>query len=72
MDEQKKKENDLSQQLAKLLSDNAGVEQSGHSAPYKCNVCGLRVAWTFILPFIKKSGMCPDCWHNDGEASDNK
>lgn len=70
MNDQKKKEDELNAKIAKLLSDNAAHEQSGHSAPYKCNVCGNRVNYTFILPFIKASGMCPDCWHNDGEASD--
>ena len=66
MDDQKKKENELSAELAKLISNNTH-EQSGHSQPYKCAECGLRVNYTFILPWIKSSGKCPDCWHKEGE-----
>jgi predicted Zn-ribbon and HTH transcriptional regulator len=67
MDELKKKNDEQARQIAKLLSDNASLEQSGHSQPYKCNVCGNRVSYTFIMQCIKKTGMCPSCYHNDGE-----
>lgn len=67
MDEAKKKEKEQSGAIAKLISDNAAYEQSGTSQPYKCNNCGERVSYTFILPFIKASGKCPDCWYRDGE-----
>lgn len=30
---------------------------------YKCYSCGDRVNYNFIMPFIKKSGLCPNCWH---------
>lgn len=63
----KKKEKEQNAAIAKLIGDNAAHEQSGYSQPYKCNACGNRVSYTFILPFIKESGMCPDCWHKDGE-----
>jgi len=32
---------------------------------YKCLSCNNRVNYTFILPFVKSSGLCPDCWHKD-------
>lgn len=36
-----------------------------HGVPegYKCYNCGNNVNYTFILPFLKASGLCPDCWH---------
>jgi hypothetical protein len=67
MDEAKKKENEQNAQIAKLISENAHHEQSGHSQPYKCAMCGERVSWTFILPFLKARGICPDCFWKEGE-----
>lgn len=32
---------------------------------YKCYSCGNNVNWMFIMPFIKNSGLCPDCWHEE-------
>jgi hypothetical protein len=67
MDELKKKNDEQAKLIAKMLSDNANIEQTGHSAPYKCSSCNTRVSYTFILPFIKATGLCPSCFHNDGE-----
>lgn len=40
--------------------------------PYKCNLCDDRVNYTFILPFIRKSGLCPDCYCKNEEEQDGK
>lgn len=37
--------------------------EQGVPSGYKCYSCGNNVNYTFILPFIQKSGLCPDCWH---------
>lgn len=29
---------------------------------YKCNSCGLKMNFTFVLPFIKATGLCVDCF----------
>lgn len=65
MSDESKKEKELNTELAKLINQNSH-EQSGHSQPYKCGVCGDRVSYTFLLPYIKASGLCPNCWHKEG------
>jgi hypothetical protein len=32
---------------------------------YKCYSCGDRVNFTFVMPFLKASGLCPNCWNKD-------
>lgn len=32
---------------------------------YKCYSCGNNVNYIFIMQFIKDSGLCPDCWHEE-------
>lgn len=29
---------------------------------YRCGLCNNRVNFTFLMKFIKDSGLCPDCW----------
>jgi predicted Zn-ribbon and HTH transcriptional regulator len=65
--EQKQKDNDAAAEIAKLVDENSRLKESHLSQPYKCNKCGDRVSYTFILPFIKNSGLCPDCFSKDGE-----
>jgi DNA-directed RNA polymerase subunit RPC12/RpoP len=67
MDDLKKKEKEQTAAIAKLVSENAHHEQSGYSQPYRCANCNERVNYTFILPFLKARGICPDCWHKEGE-----
>lgn len=43
------------------------VEEDGWDKPYKCGLCDERVNFTFILPFLKNSGLCPDCYWKDNE-----
>lgn len=30
---------------------------------YKCGKCGMTVSFMFIMPVIKASGLCPNCFH---------
>lgn len=63
---QNQKQNDLqkeNEKLQKQLEENDGA----WSQAYKCNQCGNSVNFAFILPFIKASGLCPDCFTPDEE-----
>lgn len=42
-------------------------ENNDWDQPYKCNICGSRVNYTFIMAKIKSSGLCPDCFNKDEE-----
>ena len=49
------------------LNETKQEQEKNNHEPYKCNQCGDRVSYTFILPFIKASGLCPNCFNEDVE-----
>lgn len=66
-----KKHNELSEDEFNKIREKIREEHNIETpSVYKCNLCGTRVNFTFILPFIKESGMCPDCFSNDTEDLD--
>lgn len=40
-------------------------QKTEDNQPYRCKICGDRVSYNFILKFIKDSGLCPNCFHED-------
>lgn len=49
-------------ELQKKLADEKNRQSiENDNGPYKCNECGNRVSYTFIMKFIRDSGLCPDC-----------
>lgn len=65
MNDQKK----LNEKLQKE-NDRLNEERDSWAGPYKCNSCGNNVNYTFILKFIKESGLCPDCFNKEDEPKD--
>lgn len=50
------------EQLKKSLKEKSDDSWPG---PYKCNDCGMRVSYTFVLPFLRSQGLCPDCFNKE-------
>lgn len=51
---------ELMAELVKQAEDqNSGSEFN----PYTCGKCNMPVKFTYILGFIKKSGLCPSCYN---------
>jgi rubrerythrin len=51
--------------MKKTRETNEKEQKTEDNQPYKCNICGDRVSYNFILKFIKDSGLCPNCFHED-------
>lgn len=51
---------DDKKELDDLKSENEDLKRN--NSPYKCAACGDRVNFTYILPFLRATGLCPNCW----------
>lgn len=55
----------MSEKKTREINEEQKEIQDESNQPYKCNICGDRVNYAFIIPFIKASGLCPNCFHED-------
>jgi len=45
-----------------MTDEEKDIDDIEWEQPYKCSYCNLRVNFAFILPDVKLSGLCPDCY----------
>lgn len=62
MNDNKSKEKALTEQL-KTVSKELNDLKTQWDKPYECLKCKDKVSYTFIMPIIKQSGLCPTCFH---------
>lgn len=53
----------LQGQVQSLESEKAKADDVGQFDGYSCAKCKQRINMSFILPFIRSSGLCPHCYH---------
>lgn len=58
-----KKTRDLNEKSQQKKKEQQESLDSNHNS-YNCSMCKKRVSIVFLMDFIKKSGMCPDCFHS--------
>lgn len=50
--------------LIEELKARAEEAQEHDNTPYQCNKCGRPVHFNYVMAPIRRSGMCPSCYHD--------
>lgn len=53
----------LQDQVDASNKEKADGEANGFPPPYHCAKCNMPVKFLHILPSIRKTGLCPRCYH---------
>ena len=65
MDDKDKLIKELQERIAITEAQKKLENSNGFPQPYKCEKCGMEVSILYILPVIKRSGLCPMCYHEE-------
>lgn len=64
MDDKDKLIKELQERIAITEAQKKLENSNGFPTPYNCDRCGMYVNFIHILPVIKKTGLCPGCYHD--------